>query len=432
MPLLPALRLTSPLRMVRRVLRRPSVIVAEVAAIAGACTVMTLIPQVFEASPLALRHFQADWPTLAALAHALWLDRMTEAPWFLVLVGLALASLTLVLVEQLRVLKRAWRRPPTEAALIGAPLQATFDRRARGQAGLTLAQTGRLGLGGSALLHFGLVSCVVAGFGGMLFARSGVFELVVGETLPALQSAGFAKQWGGPLSDPLTVDHAFTLTKLTDQRYPTGESKALTANVAVGSRDVEVAVNTPVDIGRERVYLTAIGGPAVLTEVGAGSAPPVAIMMRDASEEAVEYSGELNGIELHLRASRSRTGALPAEVYVRVLIGGGLRYSGPLTVGQGVDLGQGKRVVVRDIRHWAQFRARRDDALPLAWLGLSCVVLGALLIYGVSPVAWMIRVDPVGDRELVVIRMKPLRFVPLFRERFAALVVAEGGEEQDS
>ena len=87
-------------------------------------------------------------------------------------------------------------------------------------------------------------------------------------------------------------------------------------------------------------------------------------------------------------------------------------------------------MVVRDIRPWVRMRARRDDALWVAWLGLGCGVLGALLIFGVAPVEQMVRVQDLGGVQRVTVALRPLRFAPLYRDRFQAIVRAEGGEDR--
>ncbi len=420
-------------RYLRRLLRGPRTIVAEVVAFTAACVVMTIVPQADDATALQLHRFEADWPRSAQFVRLLQLDQVATSAWFLVLVGLILASLGLVLVEQIRILVRTWQRPVTEAALASAPFRVEFERPARGGPAIQLGQSGRVGYAGAAMLHLGLVLCVVAGFGRMLLECNGVIDLVEGETLAAGDTTAWARQWRGALAEPMQVGKSVRFDKLVTTRYPSGKLKEMSAHIRLGagpaSEDHEIAVNTPLDIDNERMYLTADGGPAVLLDAGRGDQVPVAVLLRDVAGDALEYSGTVRGIEVHLRADRSRSGALPNQVFARVLIDSGLRYAGPLAPGQGVNLGQGQHLAIAEIRHWSQFRARRDATLWLAWLGLASGLLGALLIYGVTPVAWMVRVDPLGDREHVVIRMRPLRFVPLFRERFDELVRTEGGNE---
>ncbi|MBI5607618.1 MAG: cytochrome c biogenesis protein ResB [Deltaproteobacteria bacterium] len=412
-------------------LRRPSTIVAEVLTIAVACAAMTVVPQQGEATALDFHHFEADWPRLAGVVQAIALDRVTEAPWFLALVALASASLALVLVEQVQLLRRGWGQPADEWALRGAPFELEFERPSRVSPPLALGQTGRVGLAGSPLLHLGLLLCVIAGLVQMVVAHSAVVDVVEGETLAAGVADLWSRQWAGPLAPALALDEPLTFQSLRDERYPSGALKELAARVRLGqgaaSREVEIAVNTPLDLGAVRLYLTSMGGTAALVEVGSGVAKPVALLLRPVGDDAEEYSGEVAGMELHLRAGRSKTGAMPQQVHLRVLHGGGLRYSGPVAVNEGAGLADGKRFVLRDLRRWSQFRARRDDALGLAWCGLATGLLGALLIYGVSPTLWMVRVEPLGDRDRVLVKMKPLRFAPLHRERFARLVQREGG-----
>ena len=415
----------------RRWFRLPWVILGEVGAITLACVLMTLLPQTPDASDLEHTRFVHEWPTLAALAQATGLDHVARAPWFLGLVGMALISLGIVLQEQARVLLATWRRPLTEASLLRAPLHAEFERPTRPGARTILKRTGWLGHTGSPLLHLGLVLCILGGLGRMLLGRDGVVDLVQGETLTA-QKAAWGREWGGPLSQPLRLQESLKFEALHDKRYPSGDIQTLTATLLLGgARRTELAVNAPLEMGDTTLYLTLDGGPALLAEVGGAEVQePTALMLKPAGPDQAEWNGTLQGIELHLQANVPKDGKLATQVEARVLVDGGLRYEGKLARGQGVKLGEGRRVVVRDIRPWVRMRARRDDALWVAWLGLGCGVLGALLIFGVAPVEQMVRVQDLGGVQRVTVALRPLRFAPLYRDRFQAIVRAEGGEDR--
>src|SRR5512147_2247422 len=113
----------------RRFLRSPRTIVAELAgvALAGvASTAVTQSPTPAERGRLALEH-----PLAAAAVRALGLDHGFRTGLLLGLVALAAGSLAIVLGEQWRRLFREWRAAPAEAAWRGAPFRATFRRPAR-------------------------------------------------------------------------------------------------------------------------------------------------------------------------------------------------------------------------------------------------------------------------------------------------------------
>lgn len=319
------------MKALRRALRSRGVIVAELAAIAAAGAAMTVLRA----------------------------ETVLYSPWFAVVVALTTVTLAIVLWDQWR---RAFRRWATSRA--------------------------RLRLVGTPLFHLGLLLVIVAGLLRALLGRDAVVDLVEGEELPA--SAGmWAAEWGGPLSRPFAVTRPVVFERLEPARYPSGELEMVRARLVLGAGDeprpAAIAVNAPLAVGGERLYLTTTHGPAALIEVVAGGrAERVALLLRDDGHPGV-YEGAAataSGLEVRVRGLAGAGGALPRRVETRVLRDEALLWVGGVAPGEVVPLSGGARLLLHDVRYWAQFRGSRDRALGLAYAGFALVVAGAMMMFG--------------------------------------------------
>ncbi|MHB8877726.1 MAG: cytochrome c biogenesis protein ResB, partial [Myxococcaceae bacterium] len=293
-----------------RFFRAPRTIVGWVLVIAASGVLMTVVPQV-TGSGGELRRFTEDSPRWALLARVLGLDRVVRTPWFLALVALAAISLGMVLVAQWRRLWWQWREPVTELSFRGAPFRRELERavpEGQRKAQVIFRTRGRAGLAGSPLFHLGLMLAVTAGLIRMLFGSDAMVDLFEGETLPAAPGA-YGAQWQGPLATPFALPVPLRFEKLLPERYASGEVRRLAATTTVldpaGSREIQVEVNTPLDLGGERLFLTAAHGPAVLVELKVGEqAVRRALLLRPAVMGAYEARSLFpDGHEVRLRGA---------------------------------------------------------------------------------------------------------------------------------
>ncbi len=435
----PALR--RPIRALRRVLRSPRTIVFEVGAVTVAGILIAVVPQTAVVGAEQLARFQASHPTLAPLLAAAGLHAISGSLPFTVLFLVASASLGIAIGEQWR---RAWR----EATLPLGPESfrvATYRHEGERQcsqgavpaAPALFSTTGRLGLFGSPVFHAGLLTLVLAGLLRMLFAQTAAVDLFEGETLAPVASA-YGAQWGGPLARPFALPFPLRLDGLASERWPTGDLKSfaarLTLETPAGPRPERVAVNAPLDLGAEHVFLSALHGPAALLEAnGPEGSERVAALLRPVAGRANAFLGTVtlrSGIEVRLRAALRPDGGPPRALNARLLADGALLFAGPLAPGASVSLGERGTLAVPAIRSWAQFRGSRDRALALVYLGFALVTAGALAMFAVVRVDTAVLVTPLGNgREHVVVAMRTQRLAPLFADRFAALAREHLGTE---
>jgi ResB-like family protein len=412
----------------RSFLRSPRTILLEGAGVTFAGVVSTAVPQ--RPTPTERVRWAVEHGLLEPAARALGLHAVFTAWWFLAVVALAAASLALVLVEQWRKLLREGRRSPTEASLRTAPLRVEFERPARGAAGRVRSRH-RLGRAGSPLFHTGLLIVMLAGVGRLLFGAEAMVQLYEGERLEP-RPAAFDAQWGGPLARPAALGAPVVVRELLPERYPSGALRTLRARLVVERavpREEAIAVNAPLDLGRERLYLSSTHGCAAFVEVERQGSVERRILMLDeaADREFVRSEFYPDGLELRLRAMGGARGERPAALEVRALRDGALVALGSLRPGEALALSGGGRIALADLRWWARFSASRDLSAWPAFAGFFLALLGAVLMFTLVPVDEAVIVRVEGDRERVVVALRPLRFAPLFRERLERLVRDEGG-----
>lgn len=429
-------RLRTNLAAARRWLRSPPVVTAEIVAIAALGALMTIVPQADGGDGKAAR-LAAAHPAVAAWIRALQLDRITSSAWFLAALTLAGASLAVVLVDQWRTLFRLWGAPLTEASFRTAPYRRELARPALrasppGARSVTLSSRGRIGLAGSPVFHLGLMIVVIAGLVRALLGQDAVVRLIEGETLPP-DPAAYGAQWGGPVAAPFALDAPLRFDQLIPARYASGEIERLAARVGgvdAAGRAVELAVNTPLDLGDERLYLSALHGPAALVEASAGARRErVAAMLQETAEwgtyEATVFIS--SGLQLRLRGKIGPDSKVPSHLEARVLRRGGLLFLGAIGEGDTIALPGGETVSLRSIRYWAEFRGSRDPSATLAYVGFALVMLGALVMFAVIKVDTAVVVEATETGERVLLALRAQRFAPLFAERFERLVEEQAG-----
>ena len=368
----------------KRALRKPAVILGELAAIAVAGV------------------FGATWPE----------SHIFNSAWFALLALLAAASLAVVVSEQFRRVCSQWRQQPSPAQFQSAPFQAEFERppthphpRPR------VWSERRLGLAGSLVFHTGLLLLIIAGAWRALFLSEAVVDLLEGETLAP--NAAWSAQWPGVLGKPFQLNQPLTLESVTGSRYADGGLRDLRAKLSAG----EIAVNRQLQLGGNTLYLTQEFGPAALLEWNSNR--PEAVLL--ANDGQGGFSGEVagpGGLRVFLRSNSERL----SDLELRVMRGNALLTADTLSVGQTVTLPDGDRLRLRAAPMWARLRGNHDSSLWLAYAGMGLAIVGAAMIFCLVKLDFCVVVTPLGDREGVFLALKPQRFAPLFQERFEQFV----------
>jgi hypothetical protein len=420
----------------KRFLRSPRVIIAELVGLALAGTLGAALPQVGTAAAPDLARLQEGGPLVHGLVAALALDHIFRSPGFLALTVLAAGSLAVIIVEQVRRLRRAWSVVLTPAHFRDAPLRAEFERPAR-SAGLQEKTwtRNRLALAGSPMFHAGLLLVLLAGAARALFGVDAAVDVLEGETIaPVTQD--WAAQWPGLLGKPFKFETLVTLAALRATRYEAGDLRELKAQLVVSNslqaQKLEIAVNRDAHLPGGRVFLTTEFGPAALLEWQApgGRSLRQAALLTDQGRGTFEGSvAGPGGLVAHLRAQVDPAGSHPSLVEVRVMKESGLLLTADARIGDTLALAGGQTLTLRGTPFWARLRGSRDSALGLAYVGFGMVMLGAVLLFTLIKVDGCIAVTPLGERERVFVALKPQRFAPLFQERFKQLVAEQGGAD---
>jgi hypothetical protein len=416
----------------RRLLRAPRTILINLGAVGVAGVLGATLPQ-RAGDPERWRRWAEEWPRLSSWLSRLDLDRVYDSGWFLALVLLSGASLCVVLVEQWRRLPSEWRAPPA-AAFANAPFRAEFDRAIRGSSGDSVRSTGRLGVLGSPLMHGGIALIMVAGIIHVLFATVAQEDVYVGETI-GTRPQDWGMQWPGRIAPPVALPWPITFASYEPDVDPAGATRMLSATFRSGSVDGELrraAVNDPARVGSVSMYVDRLHGPAAFVILeGAGEKLRQVLLLREAPGGDAASAWLRDGTELRFRAERPAKALLPDRVEVRALRQGALLGSGSVAPGEELAFPGGARVELAGLRWWSRFTAKRDPSVAVVFAGFGLALLGTILNVVFVRTDVLVRVEAGAEPETehVLVALRPRRLAPLFRERFEALVRAEGGAE---
>lgn len=422
----------------RRWLRSPRLIVAELILVSLSGAVMTAVPQA--PGEAAAGTGGAGAPsTLGSLASALQLDRVLGSWWFLALLGLSAASLWIVTLDQWRAALSLWRERPGPESFGAAPFRREWTRPATAgaaaEARATIATTGRASLLGSPLFHTGLLLVLAAGFVRMLFGAEALVDLYEDEVLPPLPAA-FGAQWPGRLASPLALDRPLRLERLAVDTYPSGGLRMVSADVRLEGEPSSrrMAVNDPLRQGLTTLYLTQNLGPAALLRLdGPGGTEPVAVLLQpDGPGGSYAATTTLGGLEVRLRGEWRPGAEPPDRLQCRVLRDRALVFAGLVGTGAPVQIPGGGTLTLVGARRWARFTAQHDPSTPPIYAGFLLCLAGATLMFGLAKVDTAVVVQPCAEGERVLVALKARRFSALFRERFERLVREHGGPEAPS
>ncbi|WP_243285867.1 cytochrome c biogenesis protein ResB [Geothrix terrae] len=424
----------NPFLPVRRFLRRPAVIVAEILVITAACALGASLPQAGRSPAAQVASLRSHGAFASVLVERLSLDHVFTSGWFLGALAFATASLVIVVVEQTRRLRATWSQVPTEAHFRNAPFRLEFTRPGQGPASRSVRSRGRLGLAGSPLFHTGLLAVILAGALGALFSVQAVVDLFEGETLPPTVEA-WGLQQPGPLASPFRLDSSLRLVSVEPTRYQGGDLMGLRLKVAEGAAEGgpirDLSINQDLRVSRGRLYADSLFGPAALVVWDGASNPDsrTAVLLERKEPQAFgAYAPGPGSLRARIRVPMPAGGSRPNHAEVRILQGEFRVAEADLRPGEALALPGGGTFRLHGLPYWARLHGSHDPAIGLAYAGFIVALAGAALTYGVTRVDELVSVTPEDGRERVVVALKPHRFAPLFQERFAQLVREHGGE----
>ena len=415
------------LRILKRFLRSPKVILAEIAMITLVCILGSAIPQ---ADSTADVEFVAN-PFVKIFAF----DHIFKSFWFLAITLLCFASLLVVISDQIKRLRFAWSKELSEEDFRNSTYCTEFERPARLEAGqftdgpqVEIKTKDKLALAGSLVFHAGILLLIIAGILRALFAVDAVVDLMEGETLPTTVQA-WGAQWPGIMAKPLKLDHPVILDKVKVDRYKSGALKDLSVVLSIErSNDIEkheVAINKELKISGLRLFLGNKYGPTALIEwhKEGNSLAKDAVLLADKGNQTYEASiSGPDGLQGYFRTHKNSN-----SIEMRVMKDNALLHVGKINVGQTIQLPEGQTLLLHGMPLWARLNASSDPALWLAYLGFALGLIGSVIIFFLTKNDTCVIVTPAGDIERVFVALRVQRFAPLFEHRFRQLVQEQGG-----
>ena len=407
----------SPWNSLKRFLQSPWVITGELLGLAGLGVLSTLVPQAHDLGAAARLAALPGW--VRRLVELLALDRILHGPIFLAVLSLAFASLALVIVELSRRARREWATPDAASVLRRAQHREHFALDLRVEARERVEVSARWGLLGAPLFHLGLLVVVLAGALRALFGVDAVGQVYEGETVPA-GPAAFPSQTAGLLAAPFGLQVGFTMERLEPELHATGGLAALAAKLRIDREEAprRVAINEPLDLGPDRLYATAVSGPAALVVWETpGAVRRLAVLLEVEGPRASARQAVDSELELRFAAAWDGPGQVPRRLEYRLLRRGLLAGVGHLDRGGSVDLPGGARLTLVDLRRWLELRGRRDPSVGLVFIGFVMAIAGAAALFLVTRVEAAIRVEEAANGVTVTIGLRSAAFAPLQTER---------------
>lgn len=428
-------------------LKDPRVILGEITAIGLVCSVGATLPLFVN-----LPHLHENRPALAFWLHLFGLDNLMGSFWFLAPLVLACASLSMVLLQQIRRVIQTWSRGMRPEQFQAAFFRAEFERPARksisvggpvsdgtaptgdsGRSFVEIRTRGRGAMLGSPVFHTGLLMVVAAGVVRALFGADAVVDLVEGETLRT-GSQVWNGQWPGCLAKPVALKDPVTLTKVTPAFYPDGGLKGLSATFATPGPDkpgnIQVAVNRGFSVDGAHLHVGSDFGSAAMLgwPDGRGGMSWEAVLMTDWGKRV--FKGEStthDGLRAYVLAVVDADGSPANNAEIRIMKGAALASAATLRSGQSVTLSDGTKVTLGGLPFWIRLNGSRDPSVPLVYSGFTLILLGACIMFLVIRTDTCVTVTPDGERERVFVALRAQRFAPLYREKFERLVQQQGG-----
>ena len=332
-------------RHLKRFLRSPAVITAEIAVIALAGVLGAMAPQ------------GTPWGEIGS---GLGLDHVFHSGWFPCVVALVSLSLSVVTFDQVRRLGRVW--PKEGLAAAGAPV-----------------------------LHIGLLLVIGAGTVRALFSSGAIVDLIEGVILQPADAAWSAQQ-PGPLAQPIRLAHPITVATVDATRYRSGDLRQLAVELDVSNpgensaRHEHVPVNGSVTVAGVRLFVGSDYGPAALVEwqAATGATAKTAALLKNANGSRFEGAVDgPDGARAYVRTEVAPDGARPGQAEIRVMKGSALAFVGVTRIGEAIALPNGAgTLALRGMPFWVRLHASRDPSVGLMYAGFALVTFGLALFFG--------------------------------------------------
>ncbi|MBI5882691.1 MAG: cytochrome c biogenesis protein ResB [Elusimicrobia bacterium] len=232
---------------------------------------------------------------------------------------------------------------------------------------------------GKFLLHAGVLAVIGGAAVDAKFGRSGLIEVIEGQTLSLPGSAAVVR---------LDRFHPF----FRSGRWHKGSAADLTVFEGGRSRDALVHVNRPASADGRSILLDQHGfAPFLRLEGAYGLLMDAYVSFETEPGPPIRYRrtlaipGTAQSIALDFTPSPTGPLAKDPSISAELFDRGRSMRREVLRPGQSARLGD-NRLAFKDVRYWAGLHVRRDPGLPLVYAGFVAAMAGSFLCFGKA--AW--------------------------------------------
>ncbi len=399
-----------------------------------------ILPQEGRLHPSEMLAWQLDHPILSKFCSAIGLFHIYTSLWFLLLTILLFTNLLLTTCD---LYKSTWRKAqglhrysdsglamhvlahirlgPDCLATIATALQKRRYRITR-VGGELYARKAWAGIWGGTILHIGLAVIVLGGLISGFTRFTGFLELASGQKVSETPSSylQFRKGLFFPGNRPeLTIG-------VEDIRVEAkGRKRTVISRVQIDEHGAHVLtksirMNNPLRYKDLTIYQSNAAGPALLFAFVNDIGMDIGYVHLPSHNFPQETSFAIPGtsakakIEMH---------APPASPSITIEDNGIPIFSGPVTLGQTVDIGPLGKLRLMAIKKWTGLIVVYDYAVPIIFLGFFLAVSGVVLLTLLDPREIWIRADPSRDDAFVVLGWG--RWKNMLREEVSNVIMAE-------
>jgi hypothetical protein len=395
-----------------RFLTSPITVIVVFCLLLAACIVGILIPQTTRYSPASFSAWQAKSPYLYAIVDTLWLNRVFTSLWFIVLVFLLSAALSITCRQQFGKAHALFRRqlpplvpdivvnvPPSFPLALEELVQKKgfkLTTRGEGEEGFLLWSKYRWGVWGSFILHAGLLIVILSSLYAFAFQKWGFVQLIEGDTFSG-RGEDFISQSRGVLAGPFEPGFQLHLKKFSHDYWDTGELKDLRSEVVISEgtteRHLPVIKGGPVAAGHVTIYQSGYFGYTVkLSLMEEEKEAVTSYFSLDMAARGKPLVGRTDFpttayiCDFSLRPDQKGNSLYPHDPLLQVrFLKNDREIQNAVLALREETIVEGRRFRFVEIRNWSGFFFTENRLLPLVYVGFFLSMAGVFVVYLLTP-----------------------------------------------
>lgn len=408
-------------------------------AILASVLVASLVPQTFITPASEMQNWRADNGWLVSIADACGLNHVYTAPWFAVLIALALVSLSLSSMEQFRAaLRKTFKAAPLPESggnrIRAAEREISATMRRHGYLLLSRTAPWRFvknpwGYWGNFLLHAGIVATIAASLLVALTQQRGAIMLVEG----VLHQSGepWESEEHGLLTERLSLPYSVRLDQLKLAFRKDNHVDQVASEITLlpenggDARRLTAAINANLTYQGKRIYQSNEYGDAFtleFTSADGGKYREKLLLLHPAGLDKASY-GDFDfpwlkyklSTKYYADADKKLITSPDRLLVMRIMENN--RELGRISLKNGESGRLGNYLVrLTAVEKWSKLIFVHVPGMPLVFIGFTMIVLGIMLNFFTPP------------REFIVARDGDGFVVSWRAEKFADFYADEHGD----